>query len=134
VDLWTLFLIFVAGSGLCATGNNKTISLPLIPMKSWPPGGLKGNLLQKRKAPGSYFATFSTNRLTIDLQHPQKSAFTQSFFAAILQARQAASTSFACSNIDSPNLYLIAIPGHIRLLFCLSIEIRIAFAILYFWM
>jgi hypothetical protein len=113
-DLLTVFLIFAASGSLAfglltrATGNNKTNSLPLTSMQRWQFVGLKGNQLQKRLV-GSYFA-------------------------AILQALHAASTSFACSNMDLPNLYLIAIPGHIRLLFCLSIEIRIAFAILNFWM
>jgi hypothetical protein len=40
---------------------------------------------------GSYFAVFSTNRITIGLQNPQNLPSPSHFFAAILQARQAAS-------------------------------------------
>jgi hypothetical protein len=37
---------------------------------------------------GSYFADFSTNRITIDLQNPQNLPSSIDFFAATLQARQ----------------------------------------------
>jgi hypothetical protein len=46
--------------------------------------------LQKRLA-GSYFAAFSTNRITVGLQNPQHLPSPSHFFAAILQVRQAAS-------------------------------------------
>jgi hypothetical protein len=54
------------------------------------PVGLKGSRLQKGLA-GSYFAAFSTNRITIGLQNPQNLPSPSHFFAAILQARQTAS-------------------------------------------
>jgi hypothetical protein len=55
----------------------------------WQPVGLKGNRLQKRLA-GSYFAAFSTNRITIGRQNPQNLPSSSHFFAAILQVPQAA--------------------------------------------
>jgi hypothetical protein len=42
---------------------------------------------------GSYFAAFSTNRITIGLQNPQNMPSPSHFFATILQVRQAASAA-----------------------------------------
>jgi hypothetical protein len=47
------------------------------------PVGLKGSRLQKGLA-GSYFAAFSTNRITIGLQNPQNLPSPSHFFATIL--------------------------------------------------
>jgi hypothetical protein len=43
----------------------------------------------KSVRPGSYFAAFSANRITIGLQNPQGVSSPSHFFPAILQIRQA---------------------------------------------
>jgi hypothetical protein len=68
------------------TGEN----IAFLSIPTWQPVGLEGNRLQKR-LPGSYFAAFSTNRITIFLQNPQNLPSPSHFFATILQVRQAAS-------------------------------------------
>ena len=46
--------------------------------------------MQKHLA-GSYFAAFSTNRITVGLQHPKNLPSPSHFFAVILQVRPVAS-------------------------------------------
>jgi hypothetical protein len=48
--------------------------------------GLKGNRLQKHLV-GSYFAAFSTDRITIDLRNPQNLPPAQSIFGCIYFSR-----------------------------------------------
>jgi hypothetical protein len=73
----------------------------------WQSVGLKGNRLQKRLA-GSYFAAFSTNRITISLQNPQNLPSPSHFFAAILQVRQ---TAGACQYYYDSDITMTVRPG-----------------------